>query len=105
MTSSPHGPYVQGFKRATMAGTKGSEVARRSQPQKAGLSSDCRLQLACMKLESLVTVDQLRHGEYVPEPCTHRPSSHGSWEYPKSLTQPFTRREAPTVSSVTGTKS
>ena len=20
-----------------------------------------------------------RHGEYVPEPCTHRPSSHGSW--------------------------
>jgi phosphoketolase len=24
-------------------------------------------------------------GEYVPGPCTHRPSSHGSWEYPKSL--------------------
>ena len=20
-----------------------------------------------------------RRGEYVPEPCTHRPSSHGSW--------------------------
>ena len=25
-----------------------------------------------------------RHGEYVPGPCTHRPSSHGSWGYPKS---------------------
>jgi hypothetical protein len=24
-------------------------------------------------------------GECVPEPCTHRPSSHESWEGPKSL--------------------
>ena len=23
-------------------------------------------------------------GECVPGPCTHRPSSHGSWGYPKS---------------------
>ena len=37
-----------------------------------------------MKLESLVIADQLRRGEYVPEPCTHRPSSHGSWQRPKS---------------------
>ena len=26
--------------------------------------------------------------EYVPGSCTHRPSSHGSWFHPKSLTQP-----------------
>ena len=25
-----------------------------------------------------------RQGECVPGSCTHRPSSHGSWEYPKS---------------------
>ena len=25
-------------------------------------------------------------GEYVPGPCTHRPSHHGSWEHPKSVT-------------------
>ena len=25
------------------------------------------------------------HGEYVPGPCTHRPSHHGSWFYPKAL--------------------
>ena len=55
---------------------------------KAGLSSDCRLQLDGMKLESLVIVDQLRHGESVPGPCTHRPSRHGSWERPKSVSQP-----------------
>ncbi len=58
MTSSPHGPYVRGYTRATMAGTNRSELARVSQSEKAGLSSDCSLQLDCMKSESLVIVDQ-----------------------------------------------
>ena len=89
MTSSHHGPYVRGDTRATMEGTKGCQPARGSQSQKALLSSDCRLQFACMKLESLVIADQLRRGEYVPEPCTHRPSSHPSTGYLKSvLNQP-----------------
>jgi hypothetical protein len=64
MTSSQHGPYVRGYTHATMVGTKGCQAARWSESQKAGLSSDCRLQLACMKSESLVTADQLRCGEY-----------------------------------------
>ena len=76
MTSNQRGPYTWGNTRATMAGTNRSEPARGSQSDKAGLSSDCSLQLDCMKLESLVTVNQLRHGEYVPGSCTHRPSSH-----------------------------
>ncbi len=50
---------------------------------KAGPSSDWRLKLASMKLESLVTPYQPRWGEYVPGSCTHRPSSDPSWEYPK----------------------
>ncbi len=58
MTSSPHGPYVQGYTRATMAGTKSCEAARWSQSHKAGLSSDWSLQLDSMKLESLVIADQ-----------------------------------------------
>jgi hypothetical protein len=58
MTSSPHGPYAQGYTRATMAGTKGSNTARWSQSQKTVLSSDCSLQLDYMKLESLVIADQ-----------------------------------------------
>ena len=58
MTSSPHGLYVQGYTRATMDGTKRCKPARGSQSQKTVLSSDCRLQLACMKLESLVMADQ-----------------------------------------------
>ena len=58
MRSSPHGLYVQGYTRATMAGTKGSNTARWSESQKAGLSSDCSLQLDYMKSESLVMADQ-----------------------------------------------
>ncbi len=58
MTSSPHGLYGQGCTRPTMQRTKGSEPARVGKSQKALLSSDCRLQLACMKLESLVIAGQ-----------------------------------------------
>ena len=58
MTSSPHGLYVQGYTRATMDGTKRRQPARGSKSPKTVLSSDCRLQLACMKLESLVMAYQ-----------------------------------------------
>ena len=58
MTSSQHAPYVLGCTHATMAGTKGCELARVSQSHKAGLSSDRSLQLDCVKSESLVIADQ-----------------------------------------------
>ena len=60
---------------------------RRSDPQpisKSRLSSDCSLQLASMKSESLVIAGQQHCGECVPEPCTHRPSSHERSGHPKS---------------------
>ena len=85
-TSSHHGPYAQGDTRATMAHTAGSEPATVSQPLKVRLSSDRGLQLDPVKLESLVIAHQPWRGEYVPGPCTHRPSSHGSWGYLKSVT-------------------
>ena len=89
MRSSHHAPYVQGFTHATMAGTKGSEPAKVSESHKASLSSDWGLQLDPMKSESLVIADQQRCGEYVPGPCTHRPSSHESRQHPKPVAQPF----------------
>jgi hypothetical protein len=58
MTSSPHGPYGQGFTRNTMVGTEGRQPARGSQSQKADRSPDCCLQLDSMKSESLVIADQ-----------------------------------------------
>ncbi len=83
MTSSQHGPYTLGCTRTTMLSTERAEAARRRKSQKTEPNSDCRLQLACMKLESLVMPYQLRRREYVPGPCTHRPSHHGSHLYPK----------------------
>ena len=85
MTSSHHAPYVLGYTRATLAVTKGCKPARVSESQKAGPGSDWRLKLASMKLELLVIADQQRRGEYVPAPCTHRPSRHESRQHPKPV--------------------
>ena len=60
MTSSPHGPYVQGYTRATMAETERSDAARWSETQKNSRSSDWSLKPDSMKLESLVIAHQ--HG-------------------------------------------
>ena len=83
MTSSHHGPYGQGYTRATMAGTKGSEAARWSESHKTGRSPDCSLQLDCMKSGIASNRGSECRGEYVPGPCTHRPSHHGSGLYQK----------------------
>ena len=81
MTSNQHGPYAWGYKHDTMVGTKGREPARASQSHKADPSPDRSLQLDSVKLELLVIVNQLCHGESVPGSCTHRPSKHGRWFY------------------------
>ncbi len=88
MSSSQYGPYIQGCTRATMIGTEGSQTARWSKSHKTNLSSDWSLQLDSMKLEPLVMAHQLRRREYVPGPCTHRPSQHGSRLHPISPIQP-----------------
>ena len=85
MTSSHHGPYGQGYTRATMARTEGCKLAIVSESQKVRLGSDWRLQLAFMKMELLVIADQQCCGEYVPGPCTHRPSHHESEQHPKPV--------------------
>ncbi|KAH0453037.1 hypothetical protein IEQ34_017361 [Dendrobium chrysotoxum] len=64
---------------------KGSRSRKGELTLKPILSSDCRLQLACMKPESLVIAGQPYGGEFVPGPYTHRPSHYGSWPCPKSL--------------------
>jgi hypothetical protein len=88
MTSSQHGSYVLGYSHATMGATDRCETARWSQSDKGVLSSDRRLQPACVKPELLVTAGQPYCGEYVPGPCTHRPSRHGSRQHLKSVSQP-----------------
>ena len=85
MTSSPHGPYVQGYTRATMGGNKGSqtregELIPENHPQ-FGLESATRLHEAGIASNRRSACC----GEYVPGPCTHRPSHHESLLYQKSL--------------------
>ena len=58
MTSNHHAPYDLGYTRNTMAVNRGQQTREGKRIPKNGLSSDCRLQLACMKLELLVIVDQ-----------------------------------------------
>ena len=57
-TSSHHGPYDQGYTRATMVNTEGCKLARVSESQKINRSPDWSLQLDSMKSESLVIADQ-----------------------------------------------
>ena len=85
MTSSQHALYILGYTRATLGKDNKMQSRETKRISKSILSSDWRLQLAFMKLESLVIAGQLHSGEYVPGPCTHRPSHHGSWLCPKSL--------------------
>ena len=104
MTSSHHAPYIQGCTHATMRGTEGRDPARGSKSQKAALSSDRGLQPDPVKPESLVIADQHCCGEYVPGPCTHRPSHHESGQHPKPVAQP-SGREPSKVGFAIGVKS
>ena len=104
MTSSPHGPYIPGYTRATMDDTKGSDAARWSKSQKSGLSTDWSLQLDSMKLELLVIAHQ--HGAVNTFPGlvhTARQATRAGSARSRSPNQQW--REAPTASSVIGTKS
>ena len=58
MTSSHHAPYDLGYTRTTMAIKKEKQSREVERISKNCPSSDCRLQLACMKSELLVIVDQ-----------------------------------------------
>ena len=57
-TSNHHAPYDLGNTRTTMAINRGKQNSDVEQTPKNGLSSDCRLKLAYMKLELLVIADQ-----------------------------------------------
>ena len=57
MTSNHHAPYDLGYTRTTMAINRGKQYSNVEQNPKNCPSSDCRLQLACMKSELLVIAD------------------------------------------------
>ena len=58
MTSNHHAPYDLGYTRTTMAINKEQQSREVERISKNCPSSDCRLQLACMKSELLVIANQ-----------------------------------------------
>ena len=58
MTSNQHALYALCDTRATVSDTEGIDPAKGSKFQKAGLSSDWRLQFASTKAELLVIANQ-----------------------------------------------
>ena len=89
MTSSQHGPYVRGDTHATMAGTMGGEGATRSESQQTRSQFGSE---AATRLREVGVASNRRSahcGEYVPGPCTHRPSRHESRGRLKPVAQLF----------------
>ena len=86
MTSSQHAPYVLGYTRTTMVGTKGSQLARVSQSHQT--QPQFRLQAATRLHEGGIASNRRSAycGEFVPGLCTHRPSHHGSSATPEVVT-------------------
>ena len=85
MTSDPHASYVWGFIDHTMGSYSEKQYRKVEQIFKATLSSDCSLEFDYMKLELLVMANQPCRREYVPVPCTHRPSNQPSYALMKSF--------------------
>ena len=88
MTSSHHAPYVLGYTRTTMVGNRGkrSREAEQTPETRSQFGSQ-----AATRLREVGIASNRRSaycGEYVPGPCTHRPSHHESRFYPKPVSQP-----------------
>ena len=85
MTSNHHALYDLGYTRTTMALNK--EKRSREVEQTSKTTSQFRLQAATRLHEVGIASNRgsACRGEYVPGPCTHRPSHHESWEYPKPV--------------------
>ena len=86
MTPGQHVPLIPWATHVLQSHLQQDAMSRDgANPYKRCASSDRSLQLDSMKLELLVIAGQLNCGEYVLKSCTHRPSTQGSWEYPKSV--------------------
>ena len=85
MTSSHHAPYVLGYTRTTMGFNRGmrSREVKRISKTSSQFGSE-----AATRLREVGIASNRRSaccGEYVPGPCTHRPSHHESLQHPKPV--------------------
>ena len=85
-TSSHHGPYGLGYKRATMVRTMGSEAARCRQSHQSGPQFGLQAEIRLHEVGIGSNRRSADCGEYVLAPCTHCPSSQQSQQRPKRVT-------------------
>ena len=85
MTSNHHALYDLGYTRTTMAFNK--EKQDREVEQNSKTTSQFRLQAATRLHEVGIASNRgsAYRGEYVPGPCTHRPSHYESQKHPKPV--------------------
>ena len=88
MTSNQRGSYTLGYTRATMG-----RLQRDARSQDGANPENCPqfgLRAATRPHEVGIASNRASawRGEYVPGPCTHRPSHHESLLYQKLLNQP-----------------
>ena len=85
MTSNHHAPYDLGYTRTTMGVNRRKRDREMEQTRETlsqfGLKSATRLHEAGIASNR----GSACRGEYVLGPCTHRPSNHESWQYPKPV--------------------
>jgi hypothetical protein len=85
MTSSHHAPYVLGYTRTTMDLNRGMQDREEEQTPQTGSQFGSE---AATRLREVGIASNRRSaccGEYVPGPCTHRPSHHESLQHPKPV--------------------
>ena len=85
MTSSHHAPYDLGYTRTTMGVNKEKRWGDPEQTSKT--HPQFRLQAATRLHEAGIASNRgsAYRGEYVPGPCTHRPSHYESQRHPKPV--------------------
>ena len=85
MTSNHHAPYDLGYTRTTMGVNKEKQWGDPEQTSKT--HPQFRSGSATRPREGGIASNRgsACHGEYVPGPCTHRPSHHESRGDPKSV--------------------
>ena len=84
-TSSHHAPYDLGYTRTTMGVNK--EKRNREEEQTSKTHPQFRSQAATRLREAGIASNRgsAYRGEYVPGPCTHRPSHYESQKHPKPV--------------------
>ena len=102
-TSNHHALYDLGLTRTTMVVNRGKQYREVEQNPKNDLSSDCRLQLAYMKLELLVIADQ--HAAVNTFPGLVHTARHTMGAGKPEVSSLTARRALPKVGLATGVKS